>query len=186
MKKVVFSLIVTGMSLTAFSINPKRNDSVQPIAFVKENSLRLSASGLTHIYLAAGFGNYIPDTKIVLARAIKDFRIRFNDAMDIQWFLTDGGYVYCFAKNGYVDRAFYNNKGRWQYSLIFYDEDKLPGEIRTSVKSVYFDWSITLVEEVQTYNGKAFIVHLENKTKIKILKVSEFGETETMDEFIKE
>ncbi|MEJ0083142.1 MAG: hypothetical protein WDM78_19840 [Puia sp.] len=54
-----------------------------------------------------------------------------------------------------------------------------------AVKSTYFDMSITLVEEVQTIDSKVYIVHLEDKANIKILKVNDQGEYEILQDLSK-
>jgi hypothetical protein len=82
--------------------------------------------------------------------------------------------------------VFYDKKGHWQYSLIFFGQDKLPRDVRAAVRSTYYDLNITLVEEVQTIDAKVFIVHLEDKSNIKILKVNEQCEMEIMQELTKE
>jgi hypothetical protein len=46
--------------------------------------------------------------------------------------------------------------------------------------------NITLVEEVQAPNGKVYIVHLEDKSNIKILKVNDEGEMEIMQDLTKQ
>jgi hypothetical protein len=45
--------------------------------------------------------------------------------------------------------------------------------------------SITLVEEVQTIDSKVYIVHLEDKANIKILKVNDQGEYEILQDLSK-
>ncbi len=92
-----------------------------------------------------------------MPKAIKDFQTRFADANNAKWFSDENGFVSYFVKDGYGNRVFYDKKGHWQYSLIFYGEDKLPRDVRAAVKSTYFDLSITLVEEVQTTERQSYI-----------------------------
>ena len=131
-------------------------------------------------------GNRIRDAKNINIRARKDFETRFKNAGNTLWFSDKNGLVSYFVRGGYRDRAFYDTKGHWQYSLIFYNEDKLPLDIRTAVKSTYFDMAITLVEEVQAADGKVYIVHLEDKSTVKIVKVSTDDEISIVDEWEKE
>jgi hypothetical protein len=46
--------------------------------------------------------------------------------------------------------------------------------------------SITLVEEVQTPNGNAYFIHMEDKSTIKIIKMNADGEMETVQDLVKE
>ncbi len=92
------------------------------------------------------------------------------------WFSDQNGFESYFVQNGFGNRAFYGKKGHWLYSLILHTEHELPSDVRASIKSIYFDFAITLVEEVQTNYGVFYIVNLEDKSNIKILKVNDLGE----------
>ncbi len=76
-------------------------------------------------------------------------------------------------------------RDNWQYSLVFFTEDKLPKDVRSIVKSKYYDLAIYMAEEVQTVDGKGYIVYLEDKSQIRIVKVSSENEMETMTELVK-
>jgi hypothetical protein len=56
-----------------------------------------------------------------------------------------------------------------------YGENKLPPDIRREIRSVYFDFNIFLVEEVQTHEGVEYIVYLEDKLKYLLVKVDKDG-----------
>ena len=185
MKKVLFALSIGFTSFAAFSDGAYAQNSTGPVAFNDSKSFMPSIRYVAALESTANMGTYIPDAKAINTKAVKDFQTRFADANNAQWFSDRNGLVSYFVKDGYGDRVFYDKKGRWQYSLIFYNETKLPRDVRSSVKSIYFDMNITLVEEVQTPNGKVYIVHLEDKSNIKILKVNDEGEMEIMQELTK-
>ena len=65
-------------------------------------------------------------------------------------------------------------------SLILYGEDGLLRDIRAQIKSTYFDFAITLVEEVQTTDGIEYVVYLKDKSTIRILKVDMDGDIEIL------
>jgi hypothetical protein len=48
------------------------------------------------------------------------------------------------------------------------------------------DFAITLVEEVQTNYGHVYVVNLEDKSNIRVLKVNDLGEIDILLEIIKE
>jgi hypothetical protein len=125
------------------------------------------------------------DLKTVHVKAVKDFKARFTSVMDEKWYNVSDGYMSYFKSGNLGNWAFYNKKGQWQYTLKFYNEDKLPRDIRAIVKSTYFDYAITVVEEVETINGLAYIVHLEDKSVIKNIIISSDGEMRVMEEFQK-
>jgi hypothetical protein len=129
--------------------------------------------------------NEISEGKDFNSKAIRDFQARFQKVENAQWFSDQNCFMSYFITNGYGNRVFYDRKGHWQFSLILYGEDQLPVDLRASVKSRYFDMAITLIEEVQTNNGMVYIVHLEDKSNIKILRLSSDAEMEIMQEFTK-
>ena len=129
--------------------------------------------------------NDVREGKDFNSKAIKDFKARFQKVDNATWYSDQDGFTSYFVKNGYGNRAFYNKKGQWQFSLILYAEDQLPVDLRASVKSKYFDLAITLIEEVHSIDGMVYIVHLEDKSNIKILRLSNDAEMEILQEISK-
>jgi hypothetical protein len=185
MKKILFALSIGLTSLAAISSCAYAQNAALPVAF-NDTHFKSSIRNMAALESPAYMGTYVPDVKNINARAIKDFNGRFTDANNAMWFSDRNGFTTYFIKDGFGDRVFYDKKGHWEYSLIFYSEDKLPRDVRTSVKSTYFDMAITLVEEVQTTDAKVYIVHLEDKSNIKILKVNDQGEYEILQDLSKE
>src|SRR5215475_5082664 len=80
----------------------------------------------------------------VRAKVLKDFAFRFNAVRNSRWVPDSKGSVMYFNRDGFLDRAIYDKQGRWQYSLIFYHEGKMPWDIRKVVKREYYDLAITV------------------------------------------
>jgi hypothetical protein len=186
MKKILLALTIGCTSFAAPGVYAYAQYSARPVAFHDAKTFKATVHNTAALESPATLGTYIPDAKKIHAKAIKDFESRYNEATNAMWFSDANGFVSYFVKDGYGDRVFYDKKGRWQYSLIFYGEDKLPRDVRAAVRSIYFDLAITLVEEVQTVNGMVYIVHLEDKSTIKIIKVNKDGEMETLQDLIKQ
>ncbi len=186
MKKLLCTIFVGFTSLAAFSMCQQPYYSVEPVDFTGTKSFSASIRKLVLPDNSGAKDVYVADARNINARAVKDFRQRFNDARNVLWFSNESGFISYFVQDGFGNRAFYNKNGHWQYSLIFYGEDKLPRDIRAAVKSVYFDYDITMVEEVQTNDGMAYLFHLEDKQNLKILKVNRDGEMEILQELSKE
>lgn len=121
----------------------------------------------------------------VHAKVIRDFILRYEDVSAVRWLPSHRGSTMYFVKDGFNNRAIYDLGGRWLYSMVFYQEAQLPKDIRRVVRREYFDLAITIVQEVQTEAGKAYFVHLEDQSNLKIVKVSMDGEMETIEEFQK-
>jgi hypothetical protein len=116
--------------------------------------------------------------------AVRDFVIRFDEVNNALWFaIPKGGYEAYFVRDGYGDRVIYDKSGGWEMSLITYDEDKCPRDIRAAVKSLFFDFDIILVEEVHNREGIEFIFYLEDKSSIQIVRVNKYNEVEILQTF---
>jgi hypothetical protein len=118
--------------------------------------------------------------------AIKDFKARFGHVKEERWYAIEKGFLAYFLLGGYRERAFYDGKGRWLASLIYGDEHKLPANIRDRVRRAYYDQPITFVQVIEVPDHIVYLVHVEDKATLKILRVSEEGEMDVMDEFTKQ
>lgn len=118
-------------------------------------------------------------------KAVNDFNKRFNNASGAWWISDNNSIASYFKEDGFTNKVCYDRKGNWMYSMIYYNESKLPKNVRAYVKSAYYDMSIVLVKEVQTTVGKVYVVNLEDKTTIRIVKVNDEGEMETIQELNK-
>src|SRR5438445_1198019 len=113
-------------------------------------------------------GNRSPDI-----RAIRNFTRIYKDASDAKWEpLKDGGYICRFQQNGVKKRAFYDERGGWLTTIAGYTAEHLPVDVRRQVHSVYYDYSILYVNEINV-PGKpdSYVVQVQDKRAIKIVRV---------------
>jgi hypothetical protein len=186
MKKIVPALVFSFMFVAGFSYGVKAQIAAGRVSFIDEKTQKSSARSLTAFKNIASPSHFVPETTDINSRALKDFQLRFDKIDNVRWFSDKDGFVSYFIQNGHGNRAYYDKKGRWQFSLLLYGEDKLPRDIRASVKSVYFDLAVTTVEEVQGIYGMAYIVHLEDKSNLKVLRVNSLGEMDILLDLVKE
>jgi len=122
---------------------------------------------------------------LIASRAIRNFSKDFKDATDVRWILSDGGgYIAKFIYKGIACRADYDYKGHCLTSYKYYNEDKLPHEIRQLVKSNYFDFSIYRVAELFISNKTVYLVTLESDESWMKITVIE-GEMTVVEKFRK-
>ena len=121
----------------------------------------------------------------ISVRAIKDFKERFTKVADERWFLMDKGFSAYFTQDGIKVRAYYDARGYWQASLKDCDEFQIPHFIRDVVKRTYYDLAITFVNIIEVPDHKAYVVHLEDKKTLKIVRVNEEGEMDVMNDLTK-
>jgi hypothetical protein len=99
------------------------------------------------------------------------------------WYLlNDKRLMVRFFDNGIQTKIFYNRKGNQDAMVRYYTEDKLPNEVRHSVRSTYYDFNIFLVIEVTVGNQTAYLVKIEDKTCTKTIRVMN-GDMEVIEEF---
>jgi hypothetical protein len=186
MKKILFKLTFGFISLSLPGSFALAQPADSPVAFNQITNPKLSIGNLAALENLSFMGTYVPELKNINSKAIKDFQDRYNNIENAMWFSDQKGFESYFVHNGFGNRVFYDKKGRWLYSLILHTEQELPSNVRTSIKSIYFDFAITMVEEVQTNHGGIYIVNLEDKSNIEILKVNDLGEINILLEIFKE
>ena len=118
-------------------------------------------------------------------KAVQHFMNSYKNASDIRWTkLKSGSRVYFICDN-IQNRIIYNRKGVPESIIRYYAEDKLLFDIRHRIKTQYYDYSISIVTEVN-YHGKiAYLVKMENKISWKTIKVVD-GEMEVTEEYLKD
>ena len=187
MKEILFALILVGFTFIpapggcVYAQNSKKD--IEPI--VNRNfipSVRYLA-GLLNPDLTT---TYMLGRNEINLRALRDFMSRFEEVDHAFWFsMPNGGFESYFVRDGYGDRVLYDIKGNWLYSLINYSEDKLARNIRSTVKSAYFDFNIVLVEEVQRTEGIEYIITMEDRNEILVVKMNREGDLEVLQELNK-
>jgi hypothetical protein len=127
----------------------------------------------------------LPINKIHV-RAMRDFLKRDKAAANADWMLVETGYVVKYTgKNNSRCRTVYNSRGEFAYTIRQYYENVMPRDVRGMVKSQYYDYTITLVEEIEErMKPLVYVVHLEDSTTLKNVRVCE-REMEVVEEYNK-
>jgi hypothetical protein len=118
-------------------------------------------------------------------KAVRDFKQTYKTVTDEKWSEMPDGLRVVFTLNGIRYRLDYEKNGSWLHTIRYYDEKKLPTEVRCLVAGNYLDHTITLVEEIEKpRNTLTYIIHLEGKTDWINIKVCD-GEIEEWLKFNK-
>src|SRR6478609_1608328 len=91
-------------------------------------------------------------TDAIAAKALKDFKKSYAGANAAKWYIVDAGFTTKFTQNDIQYRVDYDKKGNWTGTMKAYDEKKLSHDVRATVKSVYYDYSIKWVKEITVPN----------------------------------
>lgn len=119
-------------------------------------------------------------------KVMRDFMKRDLSVAEGNWMEVETGFVvkYTDKKNNQC-RTVYNSRGAYVYTIRQYGESSLPRDVRGIVKSQYYDYKITLVEEIlQSAKPVVYIVHMEDDCSFMNVQVSD-GEMEVMSEYKK-
>ncbi|HEX6431694.1 MAG TPA: hypothetical protein VF008_28585 [Niastella sp.] len=119
-------------------------------------------------------------------KAMRDFMKRVKTADDADWMVVENGSVVKYTgKNNSHCRTVYNCRGEFSYTIRQYDESNMLRDVRAMIKSQYYDYKITLVEEiVQPFKPLVYVVHMEDATTLKNIRVSD-REMEVIEEYKK-
>jgi hypothetical protein len=113
------------------------------------------------------------DATSVNFRALRDFSRKFKLASDTRWHKVSDGFVADYLLAGIKCKSAYNNKGSWVYTIRYYGEKQLPTEVRNLVRSTYFDFTITQVEEVSVPENLIYLVHIQDGNAWKIVHIAD-------------
>jgi hypothetical protein len=186
MKNTLIALLGACILLAGSANRANAQGFKQVIGFTDENNFKQAVAALLAMIDASEVNMASPsDENPVHEKALKDFKNRFSQAMDVKWFTLASGFFSYFKTDGFDERAFYTKKGRWKYTLKFYNELKLPKDIRNIVRSTYFDYKIRIVEEVDRQDKLIYIIQLEDEKTIKNLRVTEDGRMDILSDMDK-
>jgi hypothetical protein len=105
---------------------------------------------------------------------MRDFSRSFKNAPEPKWFKTDKGYFASFSENGKNTKIVYDNRGQRTYIIISYPEAKLNRQVRSRVKSVYFDATIIGVHQFEFDNKTIHVIKmLDQDSKPMTLAVTD-------------
>lgn len=107
-------------------------------------------------------------------KAVRDFMTTYPNITNEKWEILKDGYIASFVSNSVWVKNYYDKKGRWLHSIQQYDETKLPKDIRASVKSIYYDYIITLAREFNKKRNNdepLYFVHIKYGDAYKTIRV---------------
>jgi hypothetical protein len=163
MKKTLLALTLVQIGYCAFPQNSSNNRSSENGWASAAPSVRSSK----HSSTAAA--------DVAIARAVKNFKETFKNVRNEKWYSMQEGYRANFTLNGIRYRLDYDKNGRWMHTIKYYDEKKLPAEVRRLVASSYLDYNVRSVEEIEVQRTPLFyVIHLEGEKEWINIKVAEY------------
>ena len=167
MKKIL--LAFTATSALLLSVFTNANAQVASTNTDKKSNDAFTAQNSSSITTSAS-----AKSNKMAARAFKDFSKNFKNVDAAEWGVTaEGGFVATFDDNSIKNRAYYDNKGHWLFSMKTYDESKMPASVRHTVKTTYYDFKIIAVQEIETDGQTVYLVHIEDANSSKTIRVTD-------------
>src|SRR4030095_4514859 len=107
----------------------------------------------------------------------------FKNATNIRWYEIKNNYVVKFKLNGHENRALFTKNGNLVYHITYGTEVLLPADVRSLVKSEYYDQKITKVLKVNQDQRTIWVVHMEDEKEFILARVEDgqLEETKRME-----
>lgn len=170
MKKL---LIATGMSFVVLS----------GCAYSQQTGHALTVANVTSLKSPVKpQSQFLNDINV---KAMRDFVSRFGDVSNAVWHKNTDTYVAVFKRDSVQHRIVYTNRGDLSFIMKYYEENRMPRNVRAQVKSVYYDYKIFVIQEIQVADKPPiYIVNLQDDKEWMKVKLVQ-GEMEVMEEFKK-
>jgi hypothetical protein len=139
--------------------------------------MQAASTSTKEIFISAVKRDTIP------ARAMKDFEKLYAGIADVRWEKTsEGNYLANFVNNDKTTLVVYNHIGAWMHTIFNYGADQLEQNVKTKIVTAYGGYKISYVDEVNATGYKIYLVHIENDTNIKTIKIidNKMGEIQTL------
>ncbi|MEP7232889.1 MAG: hypothetical protein ABI691_21700 [Ginsengibacter sp.] len=110
------------------------------------------------------------------AKALNNFKKTYKDAAGVKWITSNKVIIANFVSDGIQTAVYYDTKGHWHGSLKNYMDEKFNPKVRALVKSNYYDYKITNVQEIETidtYGVPTYLAFIEDDTNFKVIRVSD-------------
>ena len=106
-------------------------------------------------------------------KAVREFYNSYGDNNNESWYTMNYGFRAKFVKDSVAFMADYNKKGAWIHTIKTFHENKLAPDIRRKVRSKYFDYHISLVQEIDSPAKVIYLVTIEDAGSWMVLQLWE-------------
>ncbi|HTS45130.1 MAG TPA: hypothetical protein VMH01_12090 [Puia sp.] len=168
MKKQILILAVLCISTSIFITNADAQSLKNNLGSADTKYMEVSLFG-SSTTISAGSENL----NSINAKAVRDFSKNYKGISDEKWFKVSNGFVSEFKTGDVANMAAYSLNGKWQFTISYYNENKLDASIRAIAKSMYYDFSITLVEEIHTPEKTLYVIHMQDENTWKNVWISD-------------
>lgn len=115
----------------------------------------------------------VTSTALVNKKVENAFVKQFENAQNAKWFEADKNYLVAFELNEQRNNALYMKNGHMVYNISYGNEKSLPTNVRTLVKSKYFDYSIATAINVKQNNKNIWLINVEDQNEMFQVRVED-------------
>ena len=126
MKKFLFTFSLGFISILVPGSYSLAQHTEAPVAFIQIKNFKPSFGNMAALESLSFMGSFVPETKNINSKAIKDFQERYSNINSAMWFSDQNGFVSYFVQNGFGNRAFYDKKGAGSIHLFFTPNTNCP------------------------------------------------------------
>jgi hypothetical protein len=110
--------------------------------------------------------------KSINTKMFSHFSRNFKDASNIRITTAGENTHVSFRKNGELNGVQYNRKGKWLYSIRYFNESGLSAQLKANVESNYPGYLVYgFAQEIKVLDKTALLVMIENKTSWKRIRI---------------
>jgi len=171
MKKIILPFIAGLLAFAATTPRAHAQSQKDTDTYAKNKKPENTSTGEYRV--AGGVSGNAVDLKNVNKKALKGFARTFKNPGAVQWYKDANGFIAYCTINGIKNRSNYDKKGNWLYSMRSYGEKQLPTDIRGQVKRVYYDFTISGVQEILVDDKKIYLVYMRDDTVCQTVRITD-------------
>ena len=162
------------------------NSTTKSIGQIGKNTLPYQSTSSLDLFSLFSNKKYFIEMRLndVNIKAVRDFVKNFKHVEHEKWYRISDGFVASFTQDSIQMKVFYGKKGRRHCVLSAFRENQVPNEIRSAIKSKYYDYDIIVAYEIKFGNDSSYIAKIETATSLKIIQLLN-GEIQLKANYIK-
>lgn len=143
---------------------------------------KILISAAVLLLMNAGFAMNPPD---VNEKILDAFKKTFNQPQNLRWFENENTFEARFNIDGIRTVAWYNKNGDLLLTHRYYEDNKLPPFVLTSIREQLPAYSILGVTEISNKEGVNYYITLESDKKWMKIKADVYGDYVVYEKFKK-
>lgn len=104
-----------------------------------------------------------------------DFIKRYPNAQDVVWDTLDTGFAALFLDGEFENKAYFDMKGSYQYTVTFIEQNTLPAAVQEVLEKKYKNAAAAVIMRVENGKTRTYQIELETSTDYINLEFDDSG-----------